>query len=193
MLRRLIIVLTMLTSTAAVMAETEEAFFAGGCFWCMESEYQELDGVSAVVSGFTGGTLKNPTYSGNHKGHYEAVKVTYDSDIISYQTLLEKYWLSVDPFDNSGQFCDKGPSYRAAVFPANETQKKLALASLAQVEKQFPNKKVHTEILDANEFWPVEEYHQDYYLKNPVRYKYYRWNCGRDQRLQDIWGDAAGH
>ncbi|MCL4106631.1 UNVERIFIED_CONTAM: hypothetical protein GTU68_009765 [Idotea baltica] len=158
----------------------------------MESEYQELDGVKAVVSGFIGGALKNPTYSGNHKGHYEAVKVTYDSDVISYQALLDKFWLSVDPFDNSGQFCDKGPSYRAAIFPAGESQNKLALASLKVVEQQFSGQQVFTEVLDANEFWPVEEYHQDYYLKNPVRYKYYRWNCGRDKRLQDIWGDAAG-
>jgi peptide-methionine (S)-S-oxide reductase len=193
MLRKLLIALTLATSSTVAIAETEEAFFAGGCFWCMESDYEGLDGVTAVVSGFIGGTLKNPTYSGNHKGHYEAVKVTYDADIISYQRLLEKYWLSVDPFDNSGQFCDKGPSYRAAIFADNQAQKKQALASLEQVEKQFQNTPVYTEVLDANQFWPVEEYHQDYYLKNPVRYKYYRWNCGRDQRLKAIWGDAAEH
>jgi len=193
MFQKLFIVLAILATTAAARAESAEAVFAGGCFWCMESEYQELSGVSDVVSGFTGGTVKNPSYSGNHKGHYEAVKVTYDPDVVSYETLLNKYWLSIDPFDNRGQFCDKGPSYRAAVFTSNDKEKTLALASLEKVKKQFPKQEVYTEVLDANDFWPVEEYHQDYYVKNPVRYKYYRWNCGRDQRLEDIWGEAAKH
>ena len=169
-------------------AEPAKAYFAGGCFWCMESDYQDLDGVVDVVSGFTGGTLENPTYKGNHEGHFEAIEVTYDPSVVSYQQLLEKFWVSVDPFDNAGQFCDKGFSYRSALFPADGSERALAEASKAAVVAQFPGQQVHTEIRAAGKFWPVEEYHQDYYLKNPVRYKYYRWNCGRDQRLEAIWG-----
>ena len=175
----------------AAYGETAEAVFAGGCFWCMESAYQEREGVLDVVSGFTGGTLQNPTYSGNHEGHYEVVKVTYDSSILSYQDLLDQFWVNIDPFDPRGQFCDKGPSYRAAIFVANAEQEALATASLESVVMRFPGETVVTEILPSSTFWPVEEYHQDYYLKNPVRYKYYRWNCGRDQRLESVWGKGA--
>jgi peptide-methionine (S)-S-oxide reductase len=174
-------------------AESAKAIFAGGCFWCMESNYQDVEGVSNVVSGFSGGTLKNPTYSGNHQGHYEAVEITYDPNVISYAELLARFWHGIDPFDNSGQFCDKGSSYRSAIFTANSSERELALKTRDEVSSQFPNETVHTEILDASAFWPVEEGHQDYYLKNPVRYKYYRWNCGRDQRLEEIWGEPAGH
>ncbi|MFT4613354.1 MAG: peptide-methionine (S)-S-oxide reductase [Bacteroidia bacterium] len=193
MLRYSLLVLALLITPSLVRAETATAYFAGGCFWCMEAAYQEHVGVTDAVSGFTGGTMKNPTYSGNHDGHYEAVKVTYDPDLVSYQTLLDFFWRNVDPFDNSGQFCDKGFSYRSAIFGANDDQQLLAQASKLAVTAQFPGRTVHTEILDAGEFWPVEEGHQDYYLKNPTRYKYYRWGCGRDQRLQEIWGDQAAH
>jgi peptide-methionine (S)-S-oxide reductase len=184
---------TLLTFAAPVMADSVTAIFAGGCFWCMESAYQEHRGVTAVISGFTGGTLKNPTYSGNHEGHFEAVEVTYDPALVSYQELLDLYWRNVDPFDNSGQFCDKGPSYRSAIFPANAAERELAEQSKAAVAARFDGRDVYTEIRHASAFWPVEDYHQDYYLKNPVRYKYYRWNCGRDQRLNQLWGseDAA--
>jgi peptide-methionine (S)-S-oxide reductase len=157
----------------------------------MESDYQDQPGVTDVISGFTGGTLKNPTYSGDHRGHFEAVKVTYDPGQISYQELLDLFWVNIDPFDDKGQFCDKGFSYRSAIFPANEAERKLAEQSRDAVVEKFPNQTVYTEIRDASEFWPVEEGHQDYYLKNPLRYKYYRWNCGRDQRLEQIWGEAA--
>ncbi len=174
-------------------AETATAHFAGGCFWCMESDYQDKEGVIDVVSGFTGGTLENPTYKGNHEGHFEAIEVTYDPAVISYQQLLDLFWVSIDPFDNRGQFCDKGFSYRSAVFPATAEERALVEQSLAAVEARFPGQKVYTEIRDAGRFWPVEEYHQDYYLKNPVRYKYYRWNCGRDQRLEEIWGATEEH
>lgn len=177
----------------AALAEPASAMFAGGCFWCMESAYQGREGVSDVVSGFTGGTVPNPSYKGNHEGHFEAVKVSYDPAVISYQELLDIYWVNVDPFDNTGQFCDKGPSYRSAIFPATDAQLQQAEQSRAVVEVRFAPAKVYTEILPAGDFWPVEEGHQDYYLKNPVRYKYYRWNCGRDQRLEKIWGSAAGH
>jgi peptide-methionine (S)-S-oxide reductase len=174
-------------------AETATAMFAGGCFWCMESDFQEREGVVDVISGFTGGTLEYPTYSGNHEGHFEAILVTYEPAVISYRDLLDLYWVNVDPFDNSGQFCDKGFSYRSALFPATPEERMLAEASRRRVESQFSGQTVYTEIRDAGKFWPVEEYHQDYYLKNPLRYKYYRWNCGRDQRLQQIWGEAAQH
>lgn len=170
---------------------TAKAYFAGGCFWCMESDFEKREGVLGVVSGFTGGTLANPTYSGNHAGHFEAVEVTYDPAKVSYQDLLNLFWVNIDPFDNTGQFCDKGFSYRSAIFPAGEEETRLANASLAITAQKFPKQTVHTEIRAASTFWPVEEYHQDYYLKNPVRYKYYRWNCGRDARLKKLWGEKA--
>ena len=177
-------------------AVADKAIFAGGCFWCMESDFEKLEGVTDVVSGFTGGTLKNPTYNGNHQGHYEAVEVTYDPAIVSYQKLLDYYWVHIDPFDARGQFCDKGHSYLSAIFVANEEEKQLAESSREKVIQQFPDQKVVTPILKASTFYPIkgeESYHQDYYKNNPIRYKYYRWNCGRDQRLKEIWGDKATH
>jgi len=172
----------------------DKAIFAGGCFWCMESDFEKLSGVTDVVSGFSGGTLKNPTYRGDHTGHYEAVEVTYDPKKVSYKQLLDHFWVNIDPFDARGQFCDKGHEYLSAIFVANDTEKKLAEKSRQDVVKQFPNQKVITPILDAATFYPIkgeESYHQDYYKTNSVRYKYYRWSCGRDQRLKDIWGDKA--
>jgi peptide-methionine (S)-S-oxide reductase len=179
-------------------AMAEKAVFAGGCFWCMESDFEKLKdkGVIDVVSGFTGGTLKNPTYNGNHTGHYEAIEVTYDPARISYQQLLDYFWVQVDPFDDRGQFCDKGHSYLSAIFVANEKERKLAEQSRQKVVEQFPGKKVVTPVLDASVFYPIagdESYHQDFYKKSPVRYKFYRFNCGRDSRLKDIWGDKATH
>ena len=191
MKRPLLLIYTLLILSPLARAETATAIFAGGCFWCMESDYQDYPGVIDVVSGFTGGTLKNPTYSGNHEGHFEAVKVTYDPAKVSYAELLDRFWQNIDPFDNAGQFCDKGFSYRSAVFPGNAEERALVEKTKSEVEARFPNQTVYTEIRDASQFWPVEEYHQDYYLKNPVRYKYYRWNCGRDQRLKQIWGKPA--
>ena len=193
-MRRLTLLLsTFLFSIPLSWADSATAVFAGGCFWCMESDYQDREGVIDVVSGFTGGTLQNPTYSGNHAGHFEAVKITYDPAVVSYQQLLDQFWVSIDPFDDKGQFCDKGFSYRSAIFPGNAAERALAEASKVAVQKRFADAVVYTEIRDASEFWPVEEYHQDYYLKNPLRYKYYRWNCGRDQRLEQIWGQSAPH
>jgi len=186
-----VLLITLLAVPPVAAADTATAMFAGGCFWCMESAYQEQAGVIDVVSGFTGGALKNPSYSGNHRGHFEAVQVTYDPDEISYADLLELFWRNIDPFDNDGQFCDKGPSYRSAIFVAGARERELAQRSRDEVAARFPAQQVYTEILPATEFWPVEESHQDYYLKNPVRYRFYRWNCGRDQRLQQIWGDEA--
>jgi len=185
---------SLLTCAPGVMAA--KAVFAGGCFWCMESDFEKLDGVTDVISGFTGGTLKNPTYNGNHEGHYEAVEVTYDPGKVSYQELLDHFWVNIDPFDATGQFCDRGSSYRTAIFVADDLEKKLAEESKKRIVAQFPEKEVATPILSASVFYPIqgdESYHQDYYKNNPVRYKYYRWNCGRDQRLRSIWGDKATH
>jgi peptide-methionine (S)-S-oxide reductase len=177
-------------------ATADKAIFAGGCFWCMESDFEKLDGVTNVISGFTGGKLKNPTYSGNHKGHYEAVEITYNPNKVTYQNLLEHFWVNIDPFDDRGQFCDKGFSYLSAIFVDNDAQRKMAEASKQKVIEQFPDQKVVTPILPTSIFYPIkgnESYHQDYYKTNPVRYKLYRWNCGRDQRLKEIWGDKATH
>jgi len=177
-------------------ALADDAIFAGGCFWCMEADFEKLKGVSKVVSGFTGGTKRNPTYNGNHKGHYEAVKVTYDANIVSYQNLLDYFWVNIDPFDDKGQFCDKGPSYLSAIFVETEEEKNLAQASHEKVVAQFPELTVVTPVLDRAKFYPIrgsESYHQDYYINYATRYKYYRWSCGRDQRLRDIWGEKAIH
>ncbi len=177
-------------------AFADKAIFAGGCFWCMESDFEKLAGVTDVISGFTGGTAKNPTYRGDHRGHYEAVEVTYDASKVSYKQLLDHYWVNIDPFDKRGQFCDKGSSYLSAIFVANKKQRELAEKSRQDVVKQFPNKKVVTPILNAATFYPIkgdESYHQNYYKTHSVRYKYYRWRCGRDQRLKEIWGDKATH
>jgi peptide-methionine (S)-S-oxide reductase len=177
-------------------ATADKAIFAGGCFWCMESDFEKLEGVTEVISGFTGGTLENPTYGGNHTGHYEAVEITFDPNIVTYQGLLEHFWVNIDPFDAKGQFCDKGFSYLSAIFVADEKERELAELSKQSVITQFPNQKVVTPILPSTTFYPIkgnESYHQDYYKKNSVRYKLYRWNCGRDQRLTDIWGDKTTH
>jgi peptide-methionine (S)-S-oxide reductase len=180
----------------ATNALADKAVLAGGCFWCMESDFEKLDGVTDVVSGFTGGTLKDPTYNGNHAGHYEAVEITYDPNKVSYQQLLDYYWVNIDPFDAGGQFCDRGHSYLAAIFVANDSERKIAEESKKHVEAMFPDKTVVTPILDASTFYPIkgdESYHQDFYKKSPIRYKLYRYNCGRDQRLKAIWGDKATH
>ena len=190
----LIVSISFLIMTSNVVAET--AVFAGGCFWCMESDFEKLKdrGVLDVVSGFTGGITKNPTYNGDHTGHYEAIEVSYDPKRISYQQLLDHYWLQVDPFDDKGQFCDKGHSYLSAIFVANEQQRKLAQQSRQKVVARFPGKKVITPVLNAGTFYPIagnESYHQDFYKNNPIRYKFYRYNCGRDARLREIWGEQA--
>ena len=190
----LILAVVMLSfSTPAVAAK---AILAGGCFWCMEADFEKLPGVVDVISGFSGGTLPNPTYNGNHKGHYEAVEISYDPQQLSYQQLLDYYWLQIDPFDAGGQFCDRGHSYLAAIFVANDEERKIAEKSKEQIQAMFPKQKVVTPILPATTFWPItgeESYHQDYYKNNPLRYKYYRWGCGRDKRLKEIWGDKARH
>jgi peptide-methionine (S)-S-oxide reductase len=188
-LKAQVILWFVLLLSGGVQADT--AVFAGGCFWCVEAAYQDIEGVTGAVSGFTGGNLKNPTYNGNHRGHYEAVKVTYDPAVVSYEQLLKVFWHNIDPFDDRGQFCDKGPSYRSAIFSTDD-QRPLADASKDDVVRQFEPELVVTELLPAAKFWPVEAAHQDYYKKNPIRYHFYRTGCGRDRRLNQVWGDAAG-
>jgi len=190
---KLIVLLSTLFLLQSV-ARADTAIFAGGCFWCMESDFEKMPGITAdVISGFTGGTLKNPTYNGNHSGHYESVLVTYDPARVSYRDLLDYYWVHIDPFDSRGQFCDKGSSYRSAIFVANDQERQLAEQTLQKVQAMFPGQTVATAILPRSTFYPIKgkegEHHQDYYKKNPVRYHYYRYRCGRDDRLEDIWGE----
>ena len=166
------------------------AIFAGGCFWCMEKPFDEIPGVVATTSGYTGGILANPTYEQVGRGgtgHFEAVKITYDPAKVSYQKLLDTYWLQVDPFDAFGQFCDKGETYLPAIFYANDTEKKAAEATREVLFARF-KKPIVVQILPSKTFYDAEGYHQDYYQKNPLRYAYYRNGCGRDARLRAVWG-----
>jgi peptide-methionine (S)-S-oxide reductase len=194
--RRLVAVGAVLVlSTGA--ARAAEAIFAGGCFWCEETAFEGLPGVSAVVSGYTGGTKKNPTYeevSSGSTGHAESVRVTFDPAKISYDRLLEVFWHNVDPVSKDGQFCDRGTQYRPAIFYLDEGQRKAAEASKkAIVASRKWGAPIVVEITRAGEFYRAEEYHQDFYKKDPARYKSYRLGCGRDRRLKEVWGDAAGH
>ncbi|MFT5717298.1 MAG: peptide-methionine (S)-S-oxide reductase [Oleiphilaceae bacterium] len=175
-------------------ATADKAIFAGGCFWCIEADFEKLEGVNEAISGFTGGTIKDPTYNGNHRGHYEAVEVDYDPNIVSYKELLDHFWVNIDPFDARGQFCDKGHAYLSAIFVGNDKEQKLAEHSRKKVVGQFPKQTVVTPIFTASTFYPIkgnESFHQDYYKKSSVRYNYYRWSCGRDQRLKEIWGEKT--
>jgi peptide-methionine (S)-S-oxide reductase len=178
---------------AAQAAETKTAVFAGGCFWCMESDFEHYKGkgVVSVVSGYTGGTTKNPTYhevSEGDTGHFEAVEVTYDPAVIGYDKLLDIFWRNVDPFDPYGQFCDKGTQYRAAIFFGSEAEKAAAEASEKKIAEKF-GKPVATLILPQATFYPAEDYHQDYHDKSSLRYMAYRRGCGRDASLEKIWGE----
>ena len=175
--------------TPSLHAQRATALFAGGCFWCMEPPFEKLKGVVSVYSGYTGGVTKNPTYeevSAGGTGHYEAVLVTYDPRQVSYATLLDVFWRNVDPLDAGGQFCDKGDQYRAAIFYGTPAERQLAEQSKAKIA-QTRRWKVATAIFPRGPFYLAESYHQDYYKKNPVRYKFYRFNCGRDHRLEQLW------
>jgi peptide-methionine (S)-S-oxide reductase len=173
------------------------ATFAGGCFWCMEPPYDQLEGVNATISGYIGGRTANPTYeqvSSGMTGHAEAVQVIYDPKKVSYEKLLEVFWVNIDPTVVDRQFCDSGNQYRSAIFYHDDAQRKAAEASKAALEKSRPFKEpIVTPIVMAGAFYPAEDYHQDYYRKNPVRYKFYRTGCGRDARLRALWGDRAPH
>jgi peptide-methionine (S)-S-oxide reductase len=169
------------------------AIFAGGCFWCVESDFDKVPGVLSTISGYTGGTVANPTYSqvsGGGTGHAEAVEVAYDPSKVSYQKLLDYFWHHHDPLAKNRQFCDSGNQYRAAIFYNTEEERKLAEESKKAVAAKFAPHVVQTEIVKAGPFYAAEDYHQDYYEKNPIRYKFYRFNCGRDQRLEELWGKA---
>jgi peptide-methionine (S)-S-oxide reductase len=193
--RRFALALVTFLLVIPAFAQTAKATFAGGCFWCEESAFEGVKGVTSVISGYTGGVKNEPTYeevSSGSTGHRESVEVTYNPRVVSYQQLLDVFWHNVDPFDNSGQFCDHGSQYRSAIFVHDAAQRQLAAASKAAVEKKF-GRRVVTDILPAARFWPAEEYHQDFYKKNPVRYRIYKFNCGREERLKELWGSAAGH
>jgi peptide-methionine (S)-S-oxide reductase len=167
------------------------AVFAGGCFWCMEPPYDALDGVVSTTSGFIGGHVSSPSYQQvvrGGTGHVEAVKVVYDPDVVAYSTLLEVFWRNIDPLDDGGQFCDRGEAYGSAIFVADEQERALAEASKQAIEDLF-EQPVVTPVRQRMSFYAAEDYHQDYYLKNPVRYRFYRYNCGRDRRLEQLWGD----
>lgn len=173
------------------------AIFAGGCFWCVESDFDKVDGVIETVSGYTGGEIANPTYkqvSKENTGHYEAVKVTYDPDLVSYDTLVEYFFRHVDPTDPYGQFCDKGDSYRTAIFVNTDDERAVAEAEIAEIETSGVLKDpIVTRVIQAETFWPAEDYHQNYYKKNPLKYRYYRASCGRDGRVEDLWDESVGH
>ena len=199
---KLITVLTaaLLLGTASAQAgqgDKAVAVFAGGCFWCMEPPYDKLDGVLSTTSGYIGGDVANPTYeqvSAGRTGHREAIRIEYDPARVSYRQLLEVFWRNIDPLDARGQFCDKGFQYTSAIYAVDAEQQAAAETSKAALEAAGKlDGEIRTEVLDAGVFYPAEDYHQDYYIKNPVRYKFYRWNCGRDARLKRLWGDDAGH
>jgi peptide-methionine (S)-S-oxide reductase len=183
------------TTKPAAPAATQKATFAGGCFWCMEPPYDKLPGVISTISGYMGGKTKNPTYeqvTTGTTGHAEVVQVEYDPTKVSYEKLLDVFWHNVDPTQRDGQFCDHGSQYRTGIFYHTEEQKRLAEASKAALQKNKPFKgEIVTEIAAAPQFYRAEEYHQDFYKKNPTRYKIYRTGCGRDARLQALWGKSG--
>ena len=180
---------------AAAGDELAVATFAGGCFWCVESDFDAVPGVVETVSGYTGGTVAHPTYklvSEGGTGHREAVQIRYDPKQVAYERLLHIFWRSVDPTDDGGQFCDRGESYQTAIFAGNEEERRLADASKEALEQSTVlDAPVVTPIEPAGEFYPAEDYHQDYYTKNPFRYRFYRLSCGRDSRVQQVWGKQA--
>jgi peptide-methionine (S)-S-oxide reductase len=191
------------TNVQTSAAKTEKAIFAGGCFWCMEQPFDVLNGVVSTTSGYIGGKTESPTYneiSSGATGHTEAVEIVYDPTKVSYKQLLEVFWVNIDPVVKDQQFCDVGNQYRSGIFYVNDEQKKLALESKDLLNKGQAygaakpvgfSKGVVTEVTQAPKFWPAEAYHQDYYMKNPIRYKGYRYNCGRDARLKTLWGEAV--
>ena len=179
------------TFVSQASAEDGTAILAGGCFWCVESDFDHVKGVKETVSGYIGGTTDNPTYKTHGKdGHLEAVKIVYDKSQADYRSLLDTFWRTVDVLDDGGQFCDRGNSYRTAVFVSNDAERAIAEASKADAEQEL-GQEIKTRILDASAFWPAEDYHQDYYEKSSARYNYYRKACGRDKRVKKVWGENA--
>lgn len=191
-LTKIILACCIAASPAALAAETATVIFAGGCFWCIEADFEKLDGVIDVESGYIGGSTANPTYqqvSAGGTGHAEAVRVRYDPRRVGYEKLLDYFWRHIDPTVKDRQFCDIGSQYRSAIFYQNDAEKKLAQDSLRALEKSGKFAHIYTEIVAAATFYPAEDYHQDYYKKNPVRYQFYRTSCGRDARVKSLWGD----
>ena len=190
MMKKILLILTFFFINLSLFAaENKKAYFAGGCFWCMEESYDQVEGVLSSVSGYSGGHLKNPKYEDviyKDTGHVEVIEVTYDPSIISYKDLLEVYWRNIDPFDSEGQFCDKGKSYRSVIFFDNKNQKELIDKSFKEIEKRF-DKKVVTLVWKFDIFYPAENYHQDYYEKNFIRYLMYKNGCKREETLKRIW------
>ena len=200
-MRRLLFSLIAVAAIAGAAAaqpavpERAVATFAGGCFWCVESDFDHVPGVLETISGYTGGKVANPTYSqvsAGGTGHAESVEVVYDPRKVSFAQLLDYFWHHVDPTVKDQQFCDHGNQYRTAIFVHNDEERKLAEASKKKVEAEL-KKPIYTEIVQAGPFYKAEDYHQDFYLENPTKYKFYRWNCGRDQRLEQIWGKPKGN
>jgi peptide-methionine (S)-S-oxide reductase len=180
-----------LGGASAQAPKTATAIFAGGCFWCTEADFDKVPGVVSTTSGYIGGTVKNPTYqqvSTGGTGHAEAVEVVYDPARVSYAKLLDVFWRNIDPLVKDKQFCDSGDQYRSAIFYMTDEEKKLAEETKKKVEAKFAPRTVYTQIVKADTFYKAEDYHQDYYKKNESRYNFYRWNCGRDQRLEQLWG-----
>jgi peptide-methionine (S)-S-oxide reductase len=194
---RLLALLLLIAGTSVAWSQTAQqravATFAGGCFWCVEADFDKVEGVISTTSGYTGGKEANPSYgqvSSGRTGHTEAVEIVYDPAKVSYEKLLDVFWRNHDPLAKDRQFCDKGAQYRAGIFFHNDEQRKLAEATRKKVAAKFAPRQVHTEVTAASEFYAAEDYHQDYYTKNPLRYRFYRHNCGRDQRLEDLWGKS---
>ena len=190
------LLLVLLLGAAPARAAIEEAVFAGGCFWCLEHDLQAVPGVLDAVSGYSGGSRANPTYrqvSAGGTGHLESVQVRFDTSRVSYPTLLRAFWRNVDPLDGGGQFCDRGASYRPVIFTRGTRQQEQALGSLqaAARELQQPASAIRVQIRPLDRFWPAEAYHQNYAEQNKLKYSYYRWSCGRDQRLNQVWGSRA--
>ncbi|MGJ3264164.1 MAG: peptide-methionine (S)-S-oxide reductase MsrA [Salinarimonas sp.] len=174
--------------------DTARAVLAGGCFWCVEADFDKVPGVIETTSGYVGGSTENPTYEqvvAGGTGHAEAVEIVYDPDVVSYEELLHVFWRTIDPLTAGAQFCDVGESYRSAIFPLTEEQKALAEASRQDVAARF-DEPIATRVEEPTTFWEAEAYHQDYYEKNPLAYRFYRWNCGRDARVEALWGEEAG-
>ncbi|EGG94829.1 peptide methionine sulfoxide reductase [gamma proteobacterium IMCC1989] len=194
-MRRLLFVCYIMFFTSTVYAENQTIIVAGGCFWCVESDYEKYPGVLSAESGYINGSTKNPTYrqvASKKTGHYEVVKITYNPDIVSAKKLVDYFWLTIDPTDDKGQFCDKGSPYKTALFYQNSGQEKIFRQSLADIEKNKPfDEAIVTKILPAETFYTAEDYHQDYYKKSSLRYKYYRASCGRDARIKKLWGEVA--
>ena len=189
LIRFLYVILFLLISTLSYAQNIKKAYFAGGCFWCMEESFEKVEGVLKVISGYSGGNTKNPTYKevtyGN-TGHFEVIEIEYDAEIISYEKLLGIFWVNIDPFDSLGQFCDKGYSYRSVAFYSNDSEKKLIQKSIRKIEKKF-NKKIVTYIRKFDKFYKAEDYHQDYYKENFINYLMYKNGCGRVKILKKIW------